>query len=131
MRYSNLLTAYVGGNAFTMPRHLLQPLDEESATLQGIPSPMYPWLRAVVVLSFLSLVSAVTLLALLSYRLIQWQRKAKRTNQFVILIFNLLIADVQQSLAFLLNLEWIRVGAVAVGTPVCVSDCKTSKVTTH
>lgn len=105
-----------------MPRHNLQPLDEDSATLQGIPGHIHPWLHAIVVLSFLSFVSAVTLLALLSYRLIQWQRKAKRSNQFVILIFNLLIADVQQSLAFLLNIQWLRVGAVVVGTPTCVSD---------
>lgn len=85
---------------------------------------MYPWLRGVVVLSFMSFVSAVTLLVLLAYRLIRWQRKAKRMNQFVILIVNLLIADVQQSLAFLLNIEWLRVGSVVVGTPICVSEVR-------
>lgn len=103
------------------PHTILQPLDVDSATLEEIPGHIYPWLRAVVVLSFLSFVSAVTLLALLLYRLIRWQRKAKRTNQFAILIFNLLLADVQQSLAFLLNIEWLRVGSVVVGTPICVS----------
>ncbi|KAF1965101.1 integral membrane protein-like protein [Bimuria novae-zelandiae CBS 107.79] len=105
-----------------MPRIQLQPLDVDSATLHGISSDMYPWLRAVVVLSFLSFISAITLLILLAYRLIQWHRKAKRTNQFVILIFNLLIADVQQSMAFLLNIEWLRVGSVVVGTPICYTQ---------
>jgi multidrug efflux pump subunit AcrB len=104
-----------------MARQILEPLDADSATLEEIPGQIRSWLQAIVVLSFLSFVSAVTLLSLLTYRLIRWQRKAKRTNQFVILIFNLLIADIQQSLAFLLNVEWLRVGSVVVGTPICVS----------
>ncbi|KAF9735542.1 hypothetical protein PMIN06_000529 [Paraphaeosphaeria minitans] len=105
-----------------MPRAILEPLDADSATLDRIPSHITPWLRAVVALSFLSFFSAVTLLSLLIYRLILWQRKAKRTNQFVILIFNLLIADIQQSLAFLLNIEWLRVDSVVVGTPICYTQ---------
>lgn len=105
-----------------MGRHILRPLDADSDSLSEIPHHIQPWLRAVVVLSFLSFISVITLLSLLTYRLIRWQRKAKRTNQFVVLIFNLLIADVQQSLAFLLNIEWLRVGSVAVGTPICVSS---------
>lgn len=99
----------------------LSPLDVDSATLTDIPQHIHRWLRAVVVLSFLSFVSSITLLVLLSYRLIKWHTKAKRTNQFAVLIFNLLIADVQQSLAFLLNIEWLREDAVVVGTATCVS----------
>ncbi|KAJ4286270.1 hypothetical protein N0V90_013304 [Kalmusia sp. IMI 367209] len=100
----------------------LDPLDADSATLTGIPGHIHQWLRAVVVLSFLSFISSVTLLGLLLFRLIQWQTKAKRTNQFVILIFNLLIADVQQSLAFLLNIEWLRADSVVVGTATCYTQ---------
>lgn len=104
-----------------MPRAILEPLDADSATLNELPPHITPWLRAVVFFSFLSFLSAVTLLSVLTYRLIRWQRKAKRTNQFAILIFNLLIADIQQSLAFLLNIEWLRLDSVVVGTPICVS----------
>lgn len=40
-------------------------------------------------------------------------------NQFLVLIFNLLLADIQQALAFLLNLEWLTRNAIEVGTKTC------------
>jgi hypothetical protein len=40
-------------------------------------------------------------------------------NQFLILILNLLFADIQQAMAFLLNVAWIMRDAVAVGTTTC------------
>jgi hypothetical protein len=76
----------------------------------------------VVILGFLSFVASVTLLVLLAYRLIRWHIKSKRSNQFVILIFNLLWADIQQSLAFLLNVEWLRLDRVVVNNPICFAQ---------
>lgn len=101
---------------------LLEPLDRDSATLTQLPPHIHPYLRAVVILAFLSFVASVTLLALLAYRLIRWQIKSKRTNQFVILILNLLWADVQQSLSFLLNVEWLRLDAIVVENPICFTQ---------
>jgi len=100
----------------------LDPLDADSATLPRLPPHIHPWLRAVVILGFLSFVSSVTLLALLTYRLFRWHCKAKRTNQFAVLIFNLLWADIQQSLAFLLNIEWLRLDSVVVDNPICFTQ---------
>ncbi|KAF2192590.1 hypothetical protein K469DRAFT_553402 [Zopfia rhizophila CBS 207.26] len=94
-------------------------LDDESSSLHPIPEHIHPWLRAVVVFGFLSFVASVTLCFILIYRLIRWQIKSKRTNQFVILIFNLVLADIQQSLAFVLNVEWLRMDTVIVGTRIC------------
>jgi hypothetical protein len=94
-------------------------LDVESSTLPTIPPHIHIWLRAVVAFASLSFLSTLGLILVLTYKLIQWQIKSKRTNQFVILIFNLLWADIQQSLAFLLNVEWLRVNAVVVESPVC------------
>lgn len=50
--------------------------------------------------------------------------RAKRQppNQFLILIFNLLLADMHQGVAFFLNAEWLRYGAVRVGTPTCFAQ---------
>ncbi|OAA65614.1 Glucose receptor Git3 [Niveomyces insectorum RCEF 264] len=49
-----------------------------------------------------------------------WQRLRKEPpNQFLVLIYNLLFADIQQATAFLLNVKWLTQNAVAVGTPVC------------
>jgi hypothetical protein len=101
---------------------LRAPVDLDSGTLPQLPTHIHPWLRAVVTLGFLSFVASVTLFALLAYRLIKWQIKSKRTNQFAILIFNLLWADIQQSLSFLLNVEWLRLDAVVVENPICFAQ---------
>ncbi|KAF2643221.1 hypothetical protein P280DRAFT_496884 [Massarina eburnea CBS 473.64] len=100
----------------------LEPLDPDSRSLEFLSGNIHNWLQAVVVLGFLSFVTSVTLLALLTYRLIRWKIKSKRTNQFVVLIFNLLWADIQQSLAFLLNVEWLKLESVVVGSPICFAQ---------
>src|SRR4051794_16700157 len=81
-----------------------------------------PWLRAVVALGFISFAATVLLLFLLTYKLVAWQIRSKRSNQFVILIFNLLWADIQQALAFLLNVEWLRLGSLKIDNPVCFAQ---------
>ena len=43
-------------------------------------------------------------------------------NQFLILIYNLLFADIQQSIAFLLNATWLSKNAIAVGNPICYAQ---------
>ncbi|KAF3356959.1 hypothetical protein VDGD_04720 [Verticillium dahliae] len=40
-------------------------------------------------------------------------------NQFLVLILNLLFADIQQALAFLLNAAWLRKDAIRAGTSMC------------
>jgi G protein-coupled glucose receptor regulating Gpa2 len=58
----------------------------------------------------------------LTYRLISWRRKSGSqapTNQFLILIYNLVLADIQQSIAFLLNVNSLRHDALEVGTGLC------------
>lgn len=35
------------------------------------------------------------------------------------MIFNLVFADIQQSIAFLLNAQWLRDNGIDVGTPTC------------
>ncbi|OHF03995.1 hypothetical protein CORC01_00857 [Colletotrichum orchidophilum] len=50
-----------------------------------------------------------------------WLQRAinEPPNQFLVLIFNLLLADIQQALAFLLNVEWLTRNAIEVGTGTC------------
>ncbi|KAF2202239.1 integral membrane protein-like protein [Delitschia confertaspora ATCC 74209] len=97
----------------------LEHLDDDSQSLHPLPPHIHRWLRAVVVFGFLSFVSSVTLLLLLIYRLFRWKIKSRRSNQFVILILNLVLADIQQSCAFLLNVEWLRIDSVNVLSPAC------------
>ncbi|KAL0936386.1 uncharacterized protein CTRU02_208601 [Colletotrichum truncatum] len=49
------------------------------------------------------------------------RKKTKRDapNQFLILIYNLLLADIQQALAFLLNASWLVKDGIMVGTSTC------------
>ncbi|KAI8938138.1 hypothetical protein NX059_005804 [Plenodomus lindquistii] len=99
----------------------LETLDVDSRS-SPLPHDIHPWLRAVVIFGFISLVATVSLLAVLTYKLIKWRIKSRRSNQFVILIFNLLWADLQQSLSFLLNVEWLRLGWVQVDNPICFAQ---------
>ncbi|KAK5998864.1 hypothetical protein PT974_01248 [Cladobotryum mycophilum] len=43
-------------------------------------------------------------------------------NQFLILIYNLLLADLHQSLAFTLNGRWLYSNGIIVGTPTCFTQ---------
>ncbi|EOA81393.1 uncharacterized protein SETTUDRAFT_157327 [Exserohilum turcica Et28A] len=100
------------------------PMPEPDAASRSfeLPGHIHPWLRAVVAMGFISFIASVSLLVVLTYKLVAWQLRSKRTNQFVILIFNLLWADIQQALAFLLNVEWVRLGSVEIKNPICFAQ---------
>lgn len=40
-------------------------------------------------------------------------------NQFLLLVYNLLFAEMHQSMAFLLNVSWVASNGIWVGTPTC------------
>ncbi|KAF7555369.1 hypothetical protein G7Z17_g2190 [Cylindrodendrum hubeiense] len=40
-------------------------------------------------------------------------------NQFLILIYNLLLADMHQAAAFLLSISWLQRGGIIISTPTC------------
>ncbi|KAH7143729.1 hypothetical protein EDB81DRAFT_503282 [Dactylonectria macrodidyma] len=50
------------------------------------------------------------------------QHAPRQPNQFLILIINLLLADMHQGVAFFLNVEWLRRGAIVVDTPTCFTQ---------
>ncbi|KAI1205362.1 G protein-coupled glucose receptor regulating Gpa2-domain-containing protein [Annulohypoxylon truncatum] len=43
----------------------------------------------------------------------------RRPNQFLVLVYNLLLADMHQATAFALNIPWIRENEIIVGSPSC------------
>ncbi|PNY29520.1 Uncharacterized protein TCAP_00557 [Tolypocladium capitatum] len=45
-----------------------------------------------------------------------------RPNQFLVLIYNLLLADMHQGLAFLLNSTWLRLDGIFARTPTCFAQ---------
>jgi len=89
-----------------------------STTLESLPNVLTQGLTAVSTLGFLSFSLSTMLLFRLAYRFARGTDKTRR-NQFLILIFNLILADFQQSIAFMLNVEWLRRDAITVGTTTC------------
>lgn len=74
------------------------------------------------VVALMSLVSTVGLLSFLTHRFIFWQRYYKHPlaqNQYVVLIYNLLLVDLQQALAFVISLRWASQGSVRFGEVAC------------
>jgi len=93
-----------------------------SATLDPLPAVLRHGLVAVAFFAFLSLLSSCGLFLFLSYRLCRWYYKghlANGANQFLLLIYNLLLADIQQSVAFCLTASWLIRGKIEVGTTTC------------
>lgn len=108
--------------AVTDPTLPLSEINAAPTTLENLNS--YPNLhRGLIAVSFfglLSFITSVTLFIHLAWKLLTWRRNSRaRANQFIILIFNLIFADIQQSIAFVLNIKWLSNNSIEVGTPTC------------
>jgi len=92
-------------------------------TLAPLPAVLHRGLTAVATFGFLSFLCSSALFLRLSYKLSARRRQSHlRVNQFIILIFNLVLADIQQSLAFLLNVLWLRGDAIRVESHTCFAQ---------
>lgn len=96
-----------------------QHLVNAKTSISPLPPVLFKGLTAVSFFGLLSFVCAFTLLVRLAYRLVANRRSRLHRNQFFILIVNLLISDVEQSVAFFLNIEWLRTDSVRVGSHTC------------
>ncbi|KAL4774257.1 G protein-coupled glucose receptor regulating Gpa2-domain-containing protein [Aspergillus nidulans var. acristatus] len=79
-------------------------------------------LVAVFVMAILSTVATFVLISFITYRLIFWRGNYQRYigyNQYVVLIYNLVIADIQQSLAFLICAKWYADNKISADTAAC------------
>lgn len=97
-------------------------LDPEASTLSPLPGVLSHGLVAVSILALLSFLCSTSLFTYLTYKLLSWRRKSGSQapiNQFLFLLYNLLLADIQQSIAFLLNIVTLRRNAIEVGTSQC------------
>ncbi|KAF2709644.1 hypothetical protein K504DRAFT_407036 [Pleomassaria siparia CBS 279.74] len=72
--------------------------------------------------AMLSLLSVTALLIFITHRLVSWRKHYKEYvgyNQYVILIYNLLLADLQQSIAFAISFHWIQIDKILAPTVPC------------
>ncbi|RDL40474.1 Family A G protein-coupled receptor-like protein [Venustampulla echinocandica] len=100
-------------------------LDAESGTLSPLPDVLSHGLVAVSTFGLLSFFCSTSLFCYITWRLISWHRYSRvkaPTNQFLLLIYHLLFADIQQACAFMLNVGALRNNAILVGTPLCFAQ---------
>ncbi|KAJ5624336.1 hypothetical protein N7510_000645 [Penicillium lagena] len=79
-------------------------------------------LIAVSFMAFLSFLATISLLAFITFRLVFWKSYFQRYigyNQYIILIYNLVLADFIQSVGFLICLKWIITDKIKSGTAAC------------
>lgn len=90
-------------------------------TLDPLPSVLQRGLPAVAFFGILSLTSSTGLFLFLTSRLFKWYRNGqlRNCNQFWILLYNLLLADIQQAVAFALTTVWVAKDRIEVGTTTC------------
>ena len=76
----------------------------------------------ITILAMMSLISVTALLGFITHRLISWRKHYREYvgyNQYVILIYNLLLADLQQSIAFSISFHWLRLDGILAPTAPC------------
>jgi hypothetical protein len=89
-------------------------------TLSPLPAVLRHGLPAVAFLGFLSFFASLSLLLFLTWRIVTWRKQTREAcNQVIILIMNLLVADLFQSIAFLLNVQWVAYNVLDVSSPTC------------
>ncbi|KAJ5901259.1 hypothetical protein N7504_007252 [Penicillium tannophilum] len=79
-------------------------------------------LIAIAALSLISLASTFSLLCFFTYRFIFWKKYYKRYigyNQYVVLMYNLALADFIQGLGFIVSLRWIDQNSIHAEDPGC------------
>lgn len=103
----------------------LSAVVRDPTALSPLPPILQRGLLAVSIFGFLSFASTLALSLHLLYKVLfrRSQRQSEtRTNQFLLLITNLIIADLQQSIAFLLNSHWLALDAIIPQTPACFAQ---------
>ena len=96
--------------------------DPDRLLVSPLPRDFRNGLTAVAVLATISVLTTFALLCFITYRLIFWQRYHKQylgQNQYIVLIYNLLWADIVQSVGFLLCAHWAVNNEVRGRTAAC------------
>ncbi|EAL86992.2 hypothetical protein LV164_003185 [Aspergillus fumigatus] len=90
--------------------------------IDPLPVAQHKGLIAVAVMATLSFIATLALICFITYRLVFWRSNYQRYigyNQYIILIYNLVIADLQQSLAFLICIKWIAEDKIEASSAAC------------
>lgn len=91
----------------------------------ALPTTLQHGLIPVGILALLSVAATLVLISFICFRLATWKmhyRTFLGYNQYVILVLNLLIADLQQSSAFLISFHWIRKRMILAPSSPCFAQ---------
>ncbi|KAK7731350.1 hypothetical protein SLS57_001286 [Botryosphaeria dothidea] len=91
-------------------------------SVDPLPDNLRRGLWPVGVFALLSVIATLGLLGWITYRLVSWRKHYRSYvgyNQYVLLIYNLLLADLQQSLSFLISFHWISEGKMLAPSSAC------------
>ncbi len=95
---------------------------ESPKTLQPLTPILQIGLLPVAIFAMTSLISVTILLVFITRRLLSWRQNHREHigyNQYVILIFNLLLADLHQSIAFSMSFYWLQVNKISAPSAPC------------
>ncbi|KAF1365807.1 hypothetical protein EJ07DRAFT_93311 [Lizonia empirigonia] len=105
------------------PRHILEKRYFAYPDSLDPLTPVYrTGLIPITIFAMMSLLSVTALLIFVTHRLISWRKHYREYvgyNQYVILIYNLLLADLQQAIAFVMSFHWLRINKILAPTAPC------------
>ncbi|KAF4762270.1 hypothetical protein HAV15_007850 [Penicillium sp. str.  len=93
-----------------------------ASAIDPLPPTQRKGLIAVSAVASVSLVSICSVLFFLTYRFIFWRRYYRRYighNQYIVLVYNLAIADLIQGLGFIVSLRWIATNSIHASDASC------------
>lgn len=94
-------------------------------SIDPLPADLQRGLWPIGICALLSVASSLGLLSWITYRLVAWRKHYRSYvgyNQYVLLIYNLLLADLLQSLSFLISFHWIHDGSMLAPSTACFTQ---------
>ncbi|SMR62190.1 unnamed protein product [Zymoseptoria tritici ST99CH_1A5] len=81
----------------------------------------------IAIFATLSVASTSALIIFITLRIVTWRRYCNKVigigyNQYIVLVLNLLIADLQQGASFLISWHWYRKGHILAPSPACFAQ---------
>jgi hypothetical protein len=96
-----------------------------SSSFDPLPDDVRRGMISMGIFGLISSISTLSLLIFITYRMVYWRRYYEEpitSNQIFILIYNLLLADFQQALSFLISFYWISQNKLVGPSPACFAQ---------
>ncbi|KAG0647198.1 hypothetical protein D0Z07_7177 [Hyphodiscus hymeniophilus] len=96
-----------------------------SSSLDPLPNDIRHGMIAMGIIGLFSSVSTVALFSFITYRMVAWRKYYDHpiaSNQIFVLIYNLLLADLQQALSFLFAFHWVAQNRLVGPTTACFAQ---------